>query len=101
LGRKIWEIMVKDLTKPLYEFVKGIYTHRDDLTIQVVNTPKQRKSFYSIHFLIHIRSTDGLYATISKGIDRFFLKKEIQNYFNLGDYDFSITYQNVYPETIY
>ena len=92
--------MVKDLTKPLYEFVKSVYSHREDLTIQVVNTPKPRQPFYSIHFLIHIRPKDGLYTTINKGIDRFFLKKEIQNYFNLGDYDFSITYQNVYPQTI-
>ena len=93
--------MVKDLTKPLYEFVASIYTHRDDLTIQVIKTIKQRKPFYSIDFLIHIRPTDGLYATINKGIDRFFLKGEIQNFFNLGEYDFSITYQNIYPETIY
>lgn len=92
---------MKDLTKPLHGFVKGVYSHRDDLTIQVVNTLKQRKPFYSIHFLIHIKPTDGLYATINKGIDRFFLKEEIKNYFNLGDYDFTITYQNVYPETIY
>lgn len=93
--------MVKDLTKPLYKFVSEIYAHRDDLTIQVVKSSKPRQSFYKIHFLIHIRPTDGLYATINKGIDRFSLKNEIQNFFNLGNYDFSITYQNVYPETIY
>lgn len=87
---------MKDISKVLNCFVSDLYLHRDDLTIQVNKTIKNRKIFYGIHFLIHIKPTDGLYATINKGIDRFFLKREIQNYFNLGDYDFSITYQNVY-----
>lgn len=93
--------MVKDLTKPLYEFVKSLYTYRNDLTIQVVRSIKDHKPFYSVHFLIHIKQTDGLYATINKGVDRFFLKNEILSYFNLSPYEFSITYQNVYSETIY
>ena len=93
--------MVKDLTKPLHEFVNIVYNHRDDLKIQVVKTIRQCKPFYTIHFLIYIKPTDGLYATINKGIDKFFLTKEILNYFNLSPYDFSVTYQNVYPETIY
>lgn len=92
---------MKDITKALHEFVKGLYTHRDDLTIQVVRSIKDRKPFYTVHFLILIKPNDGLYATINKGIDRFFLKKEILSYFNLNEYDFFITYQNVYPETIY
>ena len=93
--------MVKDLTKPLHEFVKSLYAHRNDLTIQVVRSIKDRKPFYTVHFLVHIKPTDGLYATINKGIDKFFLKNEILSYFNLSPYDFSITYQNVYSGTIY
>ena len=92
---------MKDITKILQTFIEDLYTHRDDLTIQVVRTIKNHKPFYSVHFLIHIKTTDGIYAMINKGIDRFYVKKEIQNYFNLGDYDFSITYQNVYPQTIF
>ena len=92
---------MKDITKILQTFIEDLYTHRDDLTIQVVRTIKNHKPFYSVHFLIHIKTTDGIFAMINKGIDRFYVKKEIQNYFNLGDYDFSITYQNVYPQTIF
>lgn len=93
--------MMKDLTKVLHEFVKSVYSHRDDLTIQVVKKIIQGEPFYKIHILIHIKPTDGLYATINKGIDRFFLRKEIISYFNFTESEFSITYQNVYPETIY
>ena len=93
--------MVKDLTKPINQFVKSVYSHRDDLTIQVIKKVMQGKPFYKIHILILIKPTDGLYATINKGIDRFFLIKEIISYFNFTESEFSVTYQNVYPETIY
>lgn len=93
--------MTKDISKALHEFVKGLYAHRNDLTIQVARSIKNHKPFYSVHFLVHIEPTDGLYATINKGIDKFFLKNEILSYFNLSPYDFSITYQNVYSGTIY
>lgn len=92
---------MKDLTKPLQCFSEDLYSHRSDLTFNITNTIKNRKPFYNIHILVHIKATDGLYATINKGIDRNYLRKEIQSYFNLGSFDFLITYQNVYPETIY
>jgi hypothetical protein len=37
---------------------------------------------------------------IHKGIDRNYLRREIESYFNLTGDDFNVTYQNVYPGTI-
>lgn len=89
---------MKDISNALYCFSKDLYSHRDDLTIQVVRRIKDHKPFYAIHFLVHIKPTDGIYAMLNKGIDRFRLRQEILSYFNLGEHDFSITYQNVYPK---
>jgi hypothetical protein len=92
---------MKDLTKLIQCFTEDVYSSRSDLTFKITKTIKNRKPFYNIHILVHIKVTDGLYTTINKGIDRNYLRKEIQSYFNLGNFDFSVTYQNVYPETIY
>jgi hypothetical protein len=98
MGRTIRK--VKDLSKLLHTFTKVVYSHRDDLTIEITKKNVKGNHFYNIHILVHIKSTDGLYATINKGIDRNYLRSEIRSYFNLTGEDFSVTYQNVYPETL-
>jgi hypothetical protein len=92
---------MKDITKLLYTFTKDVYSYRDDLTIQITKTTKKRKPYYNIHILVHIGLNDGLYVMINKGIDRNYLRGEIKSYFNLTEDYFRVTYQNVYPETIY
>jgi len=92
---------MKNIPKLLHTFTKDVYSYRDDLTIQITKTTKKRKPYYNIHILVHIKLTDGLWSTINKGIDRNYLRGEIKNYFNLTEDDFRVTYQNVYPETIY
>ena len=92
--------MKKDLSKILYTFTKDLYSHRDDLTIQITKKNIKRKPYYYIHILVHIKITDGLYTMINKGIDRNYLRREIESYFNLSNDDFNVTYQNVYPETL-
>jgi hypothetical protein len=92
--------MNKDLSKLLHTFTKDLYSYRDDLTIQITKKNIKRKVHYNIHILVHIKLTDGLYATINKGIDRNYLRGEIESYFNLTGDDFNVTYQNVYPGTI-
>ena len=91
---------MKDLTKLLISFTKGVYSFRDDISIQITKTTKKRKSYYNIHILVHIKLTDGLWSTINKGIDRNYLRSEIKSYFNLSEDDFRVTYQNVYPESL-
>lgn len=92
--------MKKDLSKILHTFTKVVYSHRDDLTIQITKKNIKRKSHYNIHILVHIKLTDGLYAMIHKGIDRNYLRSEIKSHLNLTEDDFNVTYQNVYPETL-
>ena len=91
---------MKDLTKLLISFTKGVYSYRDDISIQITKTTKKRKPYYNIHILVHIKLTDGLWSTINKGIDRNYLRSEIKSYFNLSEDDFRVTYQNVYPESL-
>ena len=92
--------MKKDLSKILHTFTKVVYSHRDDLTIQITKKNIKRKPHYNIHILVHIKLTDGLYAMIHKGIDRNYLRSEIKSHLNLTEDDFNVTYQNVYPETL-
>lgn len=92
---------MKNITKLLYTFTKDVYSYRDDLTIQITKTTKKRKPYYNIHILVHIKLTDGLWSTINKGIDRNYLRGEIKSYFNLTEDYFRVTYENVYPESIY
>ena len=92
--------MKKDLSKILHTFTKDLYSHRDDLTIQITKKNIKRKPYYYIHILVHIKLTDGLYTMINKGIDRNYLRSEIKSYFNLTEDDFNVTYQNVFPETL-
>lgn len=91
--------MARDLSKLIYCFIKDFYSHRDDITINIKKN-KVWDSHYTIHLLIHIKPTDGLYATINKGIDKTLLMNQMKGYLNLDQHDCVITYQNVYPETI-
>jgi hypothetical protein len=85
---------MKDITKLLHTFIKDVYSYRDDLTIEITKTKsKKYQPFYTVHILVHIKLTDGIYSTIRKG--------EIKSYLNLSEDDFRVTYQNVYPKTIY
>ena len=93
--------MKKDLSKLLHIFTKDLYSYRDDLTIQITKKNIKRKPHYNIHILVHVTVNDGLFRIINKGIDRNYLSREIESYFNLTGDDFNVTYQNVYPETIY
>jgi hypothetical protein len=98
MGRKVRQ--VKDLSKILHTFTKDFYSYRDDLTFHITKKNINRKTYYNIHILVHISVTDGLFRIINKGIDRNYLRDEIESYFNLTGDDFSVTYQNVYPETL-
>ena len=90
--------MARDITKLLHTFIKDVYSYRDDLTIEITKTKsKKYQAFYTVHILVHIKLTDGIYSTIRKGIDRNYLRGEIKSYFNLTEDDFRVTYQNVYP----
>ena len=90
--------MARDITKLLHTFIKDVYSYRDDLTIEITKTKsKKYQAFYTVHILVHIKLTDGIYSTIRKGIDRNYLRGEIKSYFNLTEDEFRVTYQNVYP----
>jgi hypothetical protein len=92
--------MKKDFSKLLHTFTKDLYSHRDDLTIQITKKNIKRKPHYNIHILVHIKLTDGLYTMIHKGIDRNYLRSEIKSYFNLTEDDFNVTHRNVFPDTM-
>ena len=71
--------MEKDLSKVIEQYVYTHLSHRDDILVQVVKSPTR----YKVHIFIYVKPTDGLYATINKGIDRGDLMKGLQGYFNL------------------
>ena len=78
--------MVKDLTKPLYEFVKSVYSHREDLTIQVVNTQDQLLSGVEITVEKSIGGEDvnvGQGTTGADGTVTFWLNPDFSHTFTL------------------
>jgi hypothetical protein len=82
--------MEKDLSKVIEQYVYTHLSHRDDILVQVVKSPTR----YKVHIFIYVKPTDGLYATINKGIDRGDLMKGLQGYFNL-DWDNCMIYTQV------
>jgi len=74
--------MKKDLTKVIEKYVYSHLYHRDDILVQVSKTPKR----YNIHIIVYLKPTDGLWATINKGIDRQDLMRGLRDYLNL-DWD--------------
>jgi hypothetical protein len=82
--------MEKDLSKVIEQYVYTHLSHRDDILVQVVKSPTR----YKVHIFIYVKPTDGLYATINKGIDRGDLMNGIKGYFNL-DWDSCMIYTQV------
>jgi len=96
--------MEKDLSKVIEQYVYTHLSHRDDILVQVVKSPTR----YKVHIFIYVKPTDGLYATINKGIDRGDLMNAtinkgidrgdlmngIKGYFNL-DWDSCMIYTQV------
>ena len=82
--------MGKDLSKVIEQYVYTHLSHRDDILVQVVKSPTR----YKVHIFIYVKPTDGLYATINKGIDRGDLMNGIKGYFNL-DWDRCMIYTQV------
>jgi hypothetical protein len=82
--------MVKDLSKVIEQYVYTHLSHRDDILVQVLKSPTS----YKVHIFVYLKPTDGLYATINKGIDRGDLMNGIKGYFNL-DWDSCMIYTQV------
>jgi hypothetical protein len=74
--------MKKDLSKVIEKYVYSHLSHRDDILVQVLKTPKR----YNVHIIVYLKPTDGLWATINKGVDRQDIMKGLRDYLNL-DWD--------------
>ncbi len=74
--------MKKDLSKVIEKYVYSHLSHRDDILVQVLKTPKR----YNVHIIVYLKPTDGLWATINKGVDRQDLMRGLKDYLNL-DWD--------------
>ena len=74
--------MKKDLSKVIEKYVYSHLSHRDDILVQVLKTPKR----YNVHIIVNLKPTDGLWATINKGVDRQDLMRGLRDYLNL-DWD--------------
>ena len=87
--------MEKDISKPLHSFIKDFYSHRDDLTIEITKKIKHKANFYNINIIVKLKPTDGILATINKGIDRTALMNEIRGYFKIDWSNCMIGYQTI------
>ena len=74
--------MKKDLSKVIEQYVYSHLSHRDDILVQVVKSPTR----YNVHIFVQLKPTDGLWATINKGVDRQDIMKGLRDYLNL-DWD--------------
>ena len=81
--------MKKDLSKVIKNYVYNHLSHRDDIVVQVNKTPTR----YNVHLEVSLKPTDGLYASINKGIDRQDLMRGLRDYLNLDWHNCMITYQ--------
>ena len=81
--------MEKDLSKVIENYVYNHLSHRDDIVVQVNKTPTR----YNVHVEVTLKPTDGLYATINKGIDRQDLMRGLRDYLNLDWHNCMISYQ--------
>jgi hypothetical protein len=81
--------MEKDLSKVIENYVYNHLSHRDDIVVQVNKTPTR----YNVHVEVALKPTDGLYATINKGIDRQDLMRGLRDYLNLDWHNCMISYQ--------
>jgi hypothetical protein len=83
--------MKNDLSKVIKQYVYNHLSHRDDIRVNVTNTPTR----YNVHIEIDLKPTDGLYATINKGIDRQDLMNGLRDYLNLDWHNCMISYQTI------
>jgi hypothetical protein len=74
--------MKKDLSKVIEQYVYSHLYHRDDILVQVLKSPTR----YNVHIIVQLKPTDGLWATIHKGVDRQDLMRGLKDYLNL-DWD--------------
>ena len=74
--------MGKDLSKVIEQYVYSHLSHRDDILVQVLKSPTR----YNVHIFVQLKPTDGLWATINKGVDRQDIMKGLRDYLNL-DWD--------------
>ena len=81
--------MEKDLSKVIKQYVYFHFSHRDDIVVNVIKTPKR----YNVHIEVNLKPTDGLYAAINKGIDRQELMNSLRDYLNLDWHNCMISYQ--------
>ena len=81
--------MEKDLSKVIEQYVYNHLSHRDDIKVNVTKEPLR----YEVHIEVILKPTDGLYATINKGIDRQDLMNGIRDYLNLDWHNCMISYQ--------
>ena len=81
--------MVKDISKVIEQYVYNHLQHRDDIEVQVTNTPKR----YDVHIIVKLKPEDGINDTIRKGIDRQDMMCGLRNYLNLDWYNCMISYE--------
>ena len=81
--------MVKDISKVIEQYVYNHLQHRDDIEVQVTNTPKR----YNVHIIVKLKPEDGISDTIRKGIDRQDMMCGLRNYLNLDWYNCMISYE--------
>ena len=81
--------MKKDLSKVIEQYVYSHLSHRDDILVQVLKSPTR----YNVHIIVQLKPTDGLWATINKGVDRQDLMRGLRDYLNLDWDNCMIFYQ--------
>ena len=81
--------MKKDLSKVIEQYVYNHLSHRDDIKVSVA---KERLR-YKVHIEVTLKPTDGLYASINKGIDRQDLMNGLRDDLNLDWHNCMISYQ--------
>ena len=81
--------MVKDISKVTEQYVYNHLQHRDDIEVQVTNTPKR----YNVHIIVKLKPEDGINHTIRKGIDRQDMMCGLRNYLNLDWHNCMISYE--------
>lgn len=82
-------LMVKDISKVIEQYVYNHLSHRDDIEVQVTNSPKR----YEVRIVVDLKPTDGLWVTINKGIDRHDLMNGLRDYLNLDWDNCMISYE--------
>lgn len=71
--------MKEDISKVIEKYVHFHLSHRDDISVKVEKTPFR----YDVRIVVKLKPTDGLWATINKGIDRSDLMNGLRDYLNL------------------